>query len=824
MLQIQTPVKRPSMSNLRSPSGRQHIDNGSNMTSKLTSPGFAASTQQRSPSPVRSAIKSPTIKSGSQTLASRPLRPRASVNGLFRKPSMQNLDQPPELDMIGYVPRKKLSNTSSEATSTISRASKATTTTSVPSEAQDTTPRKSSNALRDQIAKAKAAKRAAAGRQVHDADFQNVAEVPVIPTASFDFGLPRDPFNQQIRQDGAKGLLKKRIAAARSDGRLNIAAMGFKEIPEEVLTMYSLESIGTHDGSWAESVDLTRFVAAGNEIELVQDNVFPDVDPRDVMDDEDAQGNQFGALETLDLHGNLLIAIPMGLRRLDFLTTLNLANNKLNNDCFEVVTQIPSLRDLKLGNNGLVGPLDPRITELTHLETLDLQHNKLTSLPEGVIDLIRLRVLNITSNEFASLPFDSLERLPLIEVFAAKNKLSGTLIGPDVGCLSQLQILDVTGNSLSSLATSETLKLPSLHQLSISSNRLTALPNLASWISLRTLTAEDNNLTSIPEGFVTLSSLKNVDLSGNNIKVLDDRIGRMESLDIFRISGNPLREKKFSGMTTEDLKSTLKARLEPEAGTETETENDVDGDGAFYSAPQVPVSPNNPASLEWAVRLGILDRSNLKSHSLNPVAAAEVAANNTVKDLELHHNVFKEIPTSIAFFAATLTHLSLAHNELTSDTFLRDDLELPALKELNLSSNTFNSVQPLIEWLHAPNLERLDISFNRLTSLPPLKPHFPSLITLLASNNTIRELSPDSVKGLMSLDCSSNEINSLNARIGLLGGSGGLQRLDVSGNRFRVPKYTILEKGTEATLAWLRDRIPAGEGGSTDTNADAEIE
>lgn len=111
-----------------------------------------------------------------------------------------------------------------------------------------------------------------------------------------------------------------------------------------------------------------------------------------------------------------------------------------------------------------------------------------------------------------------------------------------------------------------------------------------------------------------------------------------------------------------------------------------------------------------------------------------------------------------------------------------------------------------------------EASFNRLTSLPPLRRHFPNLITLFASNNAIKELLPDSVKGLRTLDCSSNDINSLNARLGLLGGPGGLERLDVSGNRFRVPKYTILDKGTEATLAWLRDRIPAGEMSPVESN------
>jgi Leucine-rich repeat (LRR) protein len=452
--------------------------------------------------------------------------------------------------------------------------------------------------------------------------------------------------------------------------------------------------------------------------------------------------------------------------------------------------------------------LDSSVTSLRNLEVLDTPRNSLTALPDGLADLVRLRVLNIAENSFTSLPFEKLRHLPLTELLAAKNKLSGTLISAEVDELPHLQILDVTSNSLTSLNVSGNLRLPVLHQLSCSCNRLTGLPDMSTWVSLLTLAAEDNNIEFIPEGFITLPKVKYADFNGNNLRILDDRIGGMASLDILRVGGNPLRDKKFAGMATEDLKRALKARMAP---AEEDVDKEGDGDGAFYSAPVSPISPG-PTSSDWPVKAGgILDRSNTQSHSLNPVAAASVAANETVKVLELHHNIFKEIPSSIAFFAATLTTLSLAHNELTSDTFLNDDLELPMLKELNLSSNTFNSVQPLIQHLKAPLLERLDISFNRLTSLPPLKVHFPRLVTLLASHNTIRELSPEAAKGLVTLDCSSNDLNSLNARIGLLGGPGGLQKLDVTGNRFRVPKYTILEKGTEATLSWLRDRIPVGE-------------
>lgn len=101
--------------------------------------------------------------------------------------------------------------------------------------------------------------------------------------------------------------------------------MGLKEIPDVILKMYDLESIGGNDGAWAESVDLARFVAADNEIETIEDVIFPDIDPRDsVDDDDDGRGHQFAGLEFLDLHNNSLIALPVGLRRLHFLTSLNL--------------------------------------------------------------------------------------------------------------------------------------------------------------------------------------------------------------------------------------------------------------------------------------------------------------------------------------------------------------------------------------------------------------------------------------------------------------------------------------------------------------------
>lgn len=778
--------------------------------SRLVTPGFR-STRQGALSPEKFPPL-PTINSGSKTVSSRMIRPRATVQGLFQQSGRQTPDRQAAFGDIDHTV-KLASPTFPKMLSAKSRAPRAASASSMYPKQEDldtTKVPKGSQTLRDQIAKAKAAAKKAQAQKASAGDMaQDQAEASVIPTGSFEFGLADDHFNQALDQGGNKGLLRKRVDSARRDGRLNIAAMGLTEIPQEVMKMYDLDSL--RGGSWAETVDLTRFVAADNKFETLSDEVFPDTDPREIMDDEDSTGNQFAGLEMLDLHGNILTILPMGLRRLEFLTVLNLSSNKLPMDCFEILSQIPNLKDLRLSNNMLSGPLSDRISRLRNLEVLHIQKNSVTSLPDALADLGRLRVLNVSENLLESIPFGILQNIPLAELHASKNKLGGALINEDVRELPHLHVLDVTNNSLTSLCAATDISLPAMHQLNCGANRLSWLPDMTSWTSLLTLVADGNSISELPEGFVGLNKLKSVDFSCNNLKSLDERIGAMANLEVLRISGNPLREKKVSGMSTEDLKHALKIRMAPPEIEEEEYDDEdtlmpQDDTGLL----RTPTSPNRPSS-PWTVKSGgILDRSNTQSYSLNPVVAAQVAQNNSIRALELHHNIFREIPSSVAFFSNTLTSLNLSHNELTSDSFLPEGLDLIFLKELNLSSNTFNSLAPLTMRLFAPNLEKLDISFNRLTSLPVLRTHFPKLRVLNASNNTIRDLHPESVKGLRMLDCSSNELNSLNARIGLLGGPGGLEVLDVRGNRFRVPRWEILEKGTEVTLAWLRDRIPRG--------------
>ena len=226
---------------------------------------------------------------------------------------------------------RKVSTSSAALREHVAKA-KAARASSAGARQTSTEPRKtssSSGALQEQIAKAKEAARrapAAAHRPVPSLTENEHAIVPdPAEMAEFDFGLDADPFHQRPR-DG-KSVLRKRVHGARADGRLNIAALGLAKMPDEVLNMYKYDA--ESGVAWGEVVDLTALVAADNNLDVLPDAMFPDIDPDHALNEDD-DGPQFGGLQALDLHGNVLQTIPVGLRRLPQLTRLNLVSRSFS--------------------------------------------------------------------------------------------------------------------------------------------------------------------------------------------------------------------------------------------------------------------------------------------------------------------------------------------------------------------------------------------------------------------------------------------------------------------------------------------------------------
>ncbi|KAI2703240.1 hypothetical protein CBS147317_4107 [Penicillium roqueforti] len=790
-----------SPSRLKRPSPRQGIAPGDSIQTDVSSP-----LKRERPIGNRDAPKPSLVRPSSSKSSTKPAK---SDMGPPERPLQVKKTRKPKTEQVSTL------RSSSTASRYVSASSNMPDDLSPEQEAELEARKvsKSSSTLRETIAKAKAARKAMAAGEKKESPKKPVYQAPPIdaPIDSWVGGDDDDPFSQLPK--GSNSLvIRKRVQTARATGQLNIAAFCLKEIPNEVLTMYDYDP--DNSANWFENVDLVKFNAAGNELEQISDATFPDINPEEFDPDSDDRGLQFGGLEALDLHGNILKSLPIGLRRLQNLRTLNLSNNSLTMANIETIAEIKSLTDLKLANNELQGELSAVIGRLPNLEFLDLRGNTLTKLPKELVGLSSLRTLDVSENKFTSLPFEVLSKLPLRTINAQKNRLEGTLIPASVNKLEKLQSLNIANNAVVVFSANDTLELPNLHTLLVGVNRITRLPCMTSWQSLLTLSAEENKITELPQGFEELKSLKKADFTGNALTRLDEKIGLMQNLSSLRVSNNPLRERRLLRMDTDDIKRDLRSRCEPDP-------QDTDDEGSV--ATQFTLAPENPVlDGSWQIKSGgTLDKSYAEITDLT-VEQLEMLPSLDIRCLYLQHNELSCFPApAIEMLAQCLVELDLSHNPLSGANFLSSPLELPKLQSLTLNAASLTSWEPLLSKLIAPSLTFLDVSHNRLRGpLPRLRQTYPELKTLVASDNQITSLEFEAVKGLQVLELSNNDLDSLPPKIGLLaagrspqnwGNGSALRRFEVAGNRFRVPRWQVVAKGTDAVLQFLRERIPIGD-------------
>ena len=738
---------------------------------------------------------------GSKTLINRPRQSRPSFTSIFKRPPetpsltgtldvLKTAQTPNASHSRAQKGESFSSSTSSSIASVGCSAGSAISPCTEPDLTEDTVKvLKSSAALREIIVKAKAAQRSA---QSSTAPPLTAGEPRVAPAVDTFLLPPHDSDNQ-------KALLHRRLASARLDGNLNIAALELQQIPDEVMKMYDFDP--SSNTSWAETVDMVKFVAADNELTEIREDAFPDCTYTECMEDEKA--NQFGGLKTLDLHGNMLRTIPIGIRRLERLYSLNLSNNALCMDVFKVICQIDTLVDLHVAGNQIEGALPAEICRLIDLQFLDLHSNAIDSLPESVQLMVNLRVLNIAQNRLSELPVASFTDMRLVEIDASKNKLTGTFLPAAVNCLESLQTLDLSFNSLDQLAETATVEFPNLRTLTLDGNRLHSLPDMSSWTRLLTCTASANRLRAVPDGFVELMNLKNADFGGNHINKLDVRIGHMHTLMSLNITANPLRDRRYLAMTTDDVKQDMRSRCGVEA-----IENFFDAFESHSFVGNAGIDQSEGHG-RWETENGLLD---LTSRSLADIDPSRVNLDHSISALKLSHNKLASFPIQIlttAQIAESLKSLDMSSNALGR---LETDLALLHLQSLNLAFTSLTTVDNLKKHLTSPELRELDISHNHIGGpLPNLRDHFPALTTLHAANNMLKTIEIEAVRGLHLLDVRNNEIESLPSQLGMLAGNDGLRMLEVSGNKLRVPRREILEKGTESILRYLRGRIPVEE-------------
>ncbi|MEM8641012.1 MAG: COR domain-containing protein, partial [Cyanobacteria bacterium P01_G01_bin.54] len=182
-------------------------------------------------------------------------------------------------------------------------------------------------------------------------------------------------------------------------------------------------------------------------------------------------------------------SLPLEIEKLSHLTSLNLSNNKLSS-------------------------LPPEIGKLSNLTSLDLSNNKIRSFPPEIGKLSNLTSLDLSNNKIRSLP-------------------------PEIGKLSCLNLLKLGSNNLNSLPL-EIGQITCLSSLDLNSNHLSSLPpeigqiNNLIWLNLR-----NNQLSYFPLEIGQLSNLCSLDLSYNHLKelptsfrTLSHLLPKLEELDL----------------------------------------------------------------------------------------------------------------------------------------------------------------------------------------------------------------------------------------------------------------------------------------------------
>mmetsp|Transcript_1822 Transcript_1822/g.4570 ORF Transcript_1822/g.4570 Transcript_1822/m.4570 type:complete len:874 (-) Transcript_1822:52-2673(-) len=562
-------------------------------------------------------------------------------------------------------------------------------------------------------------------------------------------------------------------------------------------------------------------------------------------------------IRKIDVSHNSLTGITPAIAKLFDLETFIAHCNKLETLPRELFTHLPDLREVNLRHNSLHSLRGAAVAKAASLVSIILSDNKLTRLPEELLQLCSLEVLEVAENELASLPEAPWHCSRLVRLDISKNYIGPALpwalrdctvlrelnasnnqlkdlegmfdVDPEHGWASSLAYLNLNYNAIGPDMVFSNLLV--LDALLASYNRATRMA-LVNITNLSVLVATNNKLTELPE---VSPKLCTVDLTNNYISHLPSALGFVKSLRRAVFTGNPLvsiRPELHQGHA-EALKALLRKRTEApqeeqDAAAQKERcrselamvlrlgENSGNLDlqrWGFNSLPPLPPS----------LRMLDLSKNNLTAGALLTglftSSGSATAATQTLVALNLWENKLCDGPRSEGVLCALL-------------------VGLPSLEELDVQHNHLGDSSVGFESSVTPlpsKVTRLDVSYNQLTEFPTcFLTGLPALKGLRLSTNQVRTLRttylaagtglryldmsqnlltelpawlPRAFTCLETLDVSNNLIPNISFELGFWR---SMQEMSLGGNPTKTVRQEIIAKGWPAISAWLQDRIRPG--------------
>ena len=333
---------------------------------------------------------------------------------------------------------------------------------------------------------------------------------------------------------GVTGVAETRITVSQPSS--NALCRGVSEAPEDStsLDLSSRNQSGSLSllaGMFSRFTELGSLDLSDNKLGHIERRIF----------------NGLDRLTELDLSRNLLTAVPdYAFAELSGLETLSLNDNRIGGE----VTQLSfwgaqQLKVLNLSRNALTGLADGAFEENKNLESLWLQSNDIARIHADALDgLSELKLLSLSRNELTELPEDTFVDLTSLEhLWLYGNRLSDLPAGLFSG-LTELRTLSLSGNQLTSVPDGVFSDLTALEQLWLLDNGITAIASgtLEGLSSVRSLSLSGNDLTSLPNrAFSEAQSLEALWLYGNGISdIAPNAFDGLANLRYLDISNNPL--------------------------------------------------------------------------------------------------------------------------------------------------------------------------------------------------------------------------------------------------------------------------------------------
>lgn len=354
---------------------------------------------------------------------------------------------------------------------------------------------------------------------------------------------------------------------------------------------------------------------------------------------------------------------------------------------------------LYLSNNGLAGDLPAELGNLTRLERLELDHNRITRLPTSVSKLVNLTSVRLNNNQLTTLPV-GLGKSNIGDLHLNNNQL--TSIPADIGDLTYMQDLDLRFNRLTSLPASLG-GIEWLVNLYLDDNQLTSLPNtFGKLIFLEHLSISNNQLTSLPVELGDAINLSDLELHHNLLKSVPATLGKLSLLKTLSLHNNqltslPLELGNLINLQTLTLDNNQLASFPLVIGAFPRVELLSLNHNQFASLPSEFGSQNL-----FGLRTLLLDDNQLTTL---PVSLGNLHSLNT---LSASNNQLTNLPDALNPFLTRLLTLRLGHNQLTNFPDILNDSS--NVRELILNDNRLTSL-PLGKFDYG-RLDKLDLHNN----------------------------------------------------------------------------------------------------------------